>query len=158
MLFESTTTLLRSVVTSLENGGEIRWDDHLEYGNQCLYELHQMSRSTSRPSRADSDPRFHSVALPFERAIRAIPHVKLMMKGIRTKDKSAAVEGGRGALAQLDGIRPVVSSTEPKADRVPVNPPQAQIKAAHHHKKAENKKRETLAKRKPARASAATSQ
>src|SRR5580765_410769 len=58
MLFESTTFLLRSIVTSLEKNVEDKWDDHVEFGNQCLYELHQMSRSTSRPSKPDANAKF----------------------------------------------------------------------------------------------------
>src|SRR6185369_17259526 len=85
MLFDSTTILLRSIVTSVQRGGEIRWEDHLEFGNQCLYELHQMSRSTSRPSKADSHSKLQAGTPPFTRAIRAIPHVKSMMRAIRQR-------------------------------------------------------------------------
>src|ERR1041385_8194188 len=108
MLFESTALLLRSIVHSLENGGESRWDDHLESGNQCLYELHQMSRSSSRTKA--STVKFQVVTPPFERAIRTIPHVKSMMRAVRTKDRAAAIEGGRAALAEMDGTRTTASA------------------------------------------------
>jgi len=65
MLFESTTLLLRNLVHSLEDG-DTNWEDHLESGNQCIYELHQMSRPLNRNAQATTS----------ERAIRAIPHVK----------------------------------------------------------------------------------
>ncbi len=72
MLFESTSILLRSIVHSLENGSESRWDDHLESGNQCLYDLHQMARSSRRMNRADSKARFQVGTPPFARAVGAI--------------------------------------------------------------------------------------
>ncbi len=37
---------MRSVVQSLENGAEGRWDDLIQSGNQLLYEFHQISRSS----------------------------------------------------------------------------------------------------------------
>ena len=36
-----------------------------------------------------------------ERASKAIPHVKSMVRAIRRKDQTAAVESGRAALAEL---------------------------------------------------------
>src|SRR5664279_1395557 len=44
MLYDSTKALLQSILRSLETTGEIRWDEHTESGNACLYEMHQMSR------------------------------------------------------------------------------------------------------------------
>src|ERR1700692_405443 len=104
MLFDSTTVLLRSIVTSLENDGGTLWDNHLGYGNQCLYELHQMSRSAVRPAKAESS-KFHAGTPPFARAVRAIPHLKSMMRSLRLQDRAAAIESGRAALAEMDGTR-----------------------------------------------------
>jgi len=161
MLFDSTTVLLRSIVTSLENGGEIRWEDHLDFGNQCVYEIYQMSHSASRPSRADSNAKFQIGTPPFARAIRAIPHVKAMMRAIRHKDQSTAVEAGRAALAEMDGIRPTVSAApaiEAKVDTSqPVKPPKEPAKTIHRHNKVVKKQRTAVSKRKAGRASVAGS-
>ena len=43
MLYDSTKSLLQSILRSLETGDETRWDDQTESGNACLYEMHQMS-------------------------------------------------------------------------------------------------------------------
>jgi hypothetical protein len=161
MLFDSTTILLRSIVTSLENGGEIRWEDHLDFGNQCLYELHQMSHSVSRPSRADPNAKFQIGTPPFARAIRTIPHVKVMMRAIRQKDQSGAVEAGRAALAEMDGTKsaphPVASIELQAVTSLPVNLPDQPAKMVHRHKKPETRKRVAVSKRKPARTSVARS-
>lgn len=97
MLFESTTLLLRSIVHSLEGGDETKWDDHLDYGNQCIYELFQMSRPERRKYQGH-------VATVFDRASRAIPHVKLMNRAIRQRHRAEAIEYGRAAISEMNGI------------------------------------------------------
>jgi hypothetical protein len=107
MLFESTQTLLRSIVHSLEHNEESRWDDHLESGNQCLYELHQMSRQSQQAYRVEKSNGRPATVTPFsEKAIRAIPHVKLMMSAIRRRDQTAAIENGRIAIVEMSGCAP----------------------------------------------------
>src|SRR5690348_3604689 len=104
MLFESTTLVLRGIVNSLETAAETAWDDYLEYGRQCAYELAQMSRSSSRAYQArGSNPKFNAALPEFERAARAIPHVKLMNVAVRNKDRVAALQNGRAAVAEMDG-------------------------------------------------------
>jgi hypothetical protein len=98
MLFESTTVVLRCVVHSLETEDEPKWGDLLESGNECIYELHQMCR----PARV-AHTTAPIVRTAFERAFRAIPHVKLMNAAIRRKDPAAAIENGRAALAEMNG-------------------------------------------------------
>ena len=44
MLCESTKTLIMKIVYSLDELDESGWDGQLESGNQCLYEMHQMTR------------------------------------------------------------------------------------------------------------------
>ncbi len=103
MLFESTTLLLQDIVHSLESNNETMWEDHLEFGNQCVYELYQMSRP-SRPNDKSKSSRDTHGATPFERAIRAIPHVKAMNMAIRLKRRAAAIESGRAAIAEMSGM------------------------------------------------------
>jgi len=145
MLFESTTALLRSIVHSIENKDEPGWDDHLESGNQCLYELHQFARSSTSTYKS-SNAKFPVVAPAFERAIRAIPHVKLMMGAIRRRDQEAAVAGGRAAISEMIGIKtalPSVSSIEPKLDtRRPAKRPEGPPKNVHGHKRPAKQQRE----------------
>jgi len=44
MLYDSTKSLLRGILQSLETPGNVGWDDQVESGKQCLYEMHQMAR------------------------------------------------------------------------------------------------------------------
>src|SRR5262245_15712530 len=111
MLFESTGLFLRGIVNSLERDGDIPWDEHIESGRQCMFELHQMSRGSDRTYRADSNPKYKTVLPAPERASRAIPFVKLMNTAMRYRDRSAALESGKAAVAELSGTvisQPVV--------------------------------------------------
>ena len=160
MLFESTTTLLRGIVRSIENNGEAGWDDQLESGNQCLYELHQFARSSTRTYKS-SNAKFPVVAPAFERAILAIPHVKAMMRSIRQRDQAAAFQSGRAAIAQIDGTRTAPSYPPPgesKADTsIPVNSSEQPAKTIRGRKKPETRDRAVVATPKPGRVSAAIS-
>ena len=120
MLFESTTILLRSIVHSLEDSVEHGWDDHLQSGNQCLYELHQLARPTPDTRIADSKSSFPTVIPTFERAVRTIPNVNLMMGAIRRKDLHAALESGRAAIDTMNGSKAALPLDERTAETQPV--------------------------------------
>jgi len=106
MLYDSTKSLLQSILRSLETGDETRWDDQTESGNECLYEMHQMSGRLYRAYKSDSLNANSVVqsSLP-EKLNRAMPHVRTMVIAIRHKDQTRALEGGKAALAEMNGIR-----------------------------------------------------
>ena len=102
MLYYSTKTLLRSILESLEKTDEAEWDDRLEFGNQCLYEIHQMTRQSYQPYRKDSPKVQWPSQIPdFERAKQAMPHVKRMMSAIHRRDQAGALESAKAALAAM---------------------------------------------------------
>ena len=101
MLYDSTKSLLRGVVQSLEDTRADRWDDHAEAGVECLYEMHQMARSLYKGYRTEGGGGKPGQIPVHERAQRALPHVKLMVRAIRRKDKVAAAASGAAALAEL---------------------------------------------------------
>jgi len=123
MLYESTKSLLLSILRSLETSDEIRWDDQIESGNACLYEMHQMCVPRYRAYRSDN---FNAAlaaqsTLP-EKLSRAMPHVRTMVIAIRHKDRNLALESGRTALAEMNGANspvPSASSTAPKVETTP---------------------------------------
>ena len=92
MLYYSTKTLLRTILHSLETATEVGWDDQIESGKECLYELHQMSGPGVT---AQSDRQVT------EKMNRAIPHVNSMLRAIRRRDRDAAVEHGKAAFAEM---------------------------------------------------------
>ncbi|MEI9974107.1 MAG: hypothetical protein WDO73_19880 [Ignavibacteriota bacterium] len=44
MLLESTKTLMLTILHSLDAPDRTGWDDPIESGNECLYEIYQMTR------------------------------------------------------------------------------------------------------------------
>jgi hypothetical protein len=120
MLYDSTKSLLQSILRSLETGDETRWDDQTESGNACLYEMHQMSGPLYTPYRPDK-VKANSLAQSnlSEKLTRAIPHVRAMVIAIRHKDQTRALECGKAALAELNGTTASISSgrcTEPTTE------------------------------------------
>jgi|SRR6478672_7360209 hypothetical protein len=101
MLYDSTKVLLRSMLFSLQSTGTIGWEDQAELAAECSYEVHQMARPMYRGYRTDSVNKAVLLVHVSERAARAIPHVKLMVRAIRRQDQVAAVESGRAALAEM---------------------------------------------------------
>ena len=101
MLYDSTRVFLTGILRSLQSKDTVKWEDHLEWGGECLYEMHQMARPQYQGYRTDASSRVPSFVPVHLRAGRAIPHVKSMVKAIRRKDQAAAVESGRAALAEM---------------------------------------------------------
>ena len=102
MLYDSTKVLLQSIVLSLEAGESSELEDRLERGKNCLYEMHQMCRSSYRAYRSDAPNAKYPAQLPItERLNRAMPHVKAMVSAMRRGDEATAIERGRAALAAM---------------------------------------------------------
>jgi len=120
MLYESTKSLLQSILLSLETGDETRWDDLTESGNACRYEMHQMSGPQYMAYRSDKRNANSALqgTLP-EKLVRAMPHVRLMVIAIRHKDQIRALESGTAALAEMNGTINLTASDcsqEPATD------------------------------------------
>jgi hypothetical protein len=99
MLYDSSKALLCNILLSLQNTDKIRWDEQVELADEFSYEMHQMARPRYQGYRPDP---MHKALVPVsERAARAIPHVKSMVRAIRRKDQAAAVESGTAALVEM---------------------------------------------------------
>jgi hypothetical protein len=101
MLYDSTKVLLSGILRTLEGAGRIGWEDQLELASECSYEVHQMARVMYKGYKTDPGNRTPVVVPVSERAARAIPHVKSLVRAIRRKDQIAAVESGKAALAEM---------------------------------------------------------
>ena len=102
MLQESTKTLLLAILHSLETAGESGWDDQIELGKECLYEMHQMTRPSFKAYRMNTyDAKWPAHIPNSDKLNRAMPHVKLMVSAIRRKDHATAIENGKAALAAM---------------------------------------------------------
>jgi hypothetical protein len=111
MLYDSTRSLLQGILRSLETDDQTGWDDQTESGNACLYEMHQMSKPLYKAYKSDSLRTDSLVQRTLQdRLGRAMPHVRTMVIAIRHKDQPRALESGKTALAEMNGIR--VASAE----------------------------------------------
>lgn len=160
MLFESTKLLLRSIVRSLESGDETGWDAHQESCNQLLYELHQMSRSSTNTYRKELNSNFHPVVPSFDRAVRAIPRVKLLNIAVRQKNRAAAIENGKAAMSEMDGTstsRTSASNAIPTPERNGSENPTIEARRLVQRHNNPEPQRSSVVKRKGVRVSKATS-
>jgi hypothetical protein len=104
MLFDSTRSLLQSIVLTLERtGDESRWDDQTESGNACLFEMHQMSGRLYKAYKTDPHgTRADTQGSLIEKLNRALPHVRLMTIAIRRRDRVMALKNGKAGLAEMN--------------------------------------------------------
>jgi hypothetical protein len=109
VLYDSTKSLLQSILRSLETGDETQWDDRTESGNARLYEMHQMSEPLYTAYRTDRLIA-NSVAQSSlsEKLNRAMPYVRTMVIAIRHKDQTTALESGKAALAEMNETSPLI--------------------------------------------------
>jgi hypothetical protein len=101
MLYDSTRVLLGGMLRSLQSSGKVGWEDQIELGGECLYEMHQMARPLYKGYRTDGSQKSATLLPVYERASRAIPHLKIMVRAIRRKDQVTAVQSGKAALAEM---------------------------------------------------------
>ncbi|MBZ5581055.1 MAG: hypothetical protein LAQ30_02415 [Acidobacteriia bacterium] len=108
MLFDSTRSLLQSIVLTLERtGDESRWDDQTESGKACLFEMHQMSGRAYKAYRTDTlGAKTGPQRSLSERLDRAIPHVRSMTIAIRRRDRAMALKSGKAGLAEMNDANP----------------------------------------------------
>jgi hypothetical protein len=120
MLYESTKSLLQSIVESLETDDRARWDDRTESGNACLYEMHQMSRPFYSGYKSDSlSANSAGQNTISEMVNRAMPHVRTMVLAIRHKNQTRAIASGRAALAEMNGASHFRGSGKNRETRKP---------------------------------------
>jgi hypothetical protein len=99
MVYDSTKTLLCSIIRSLETVDDAAWDDLHESGKECIYEMSQMSRQSYQPCRKDSANTQWPSRLPDSE--KGIEHVKVMVSAIRHRDQGTALESAKAALAAM---------------------------------------------------------
>ena len=103
MLCESTKTLMQTILHSLTATEQTEWDDPIELGNECLFEMHQMTRPSYRAHKTTGSEKWPSHLPNVAAFSRAMPHVKAMMSAIRRKNRLTALESGKAALAEMNG-------------------------------------------------------
>jgi len=96
---------MRTILHSLDAADQAGWDDPTEFGNECLYEMHQMTRPLYKGYKTTGLMKWPSHLPDLGALSRALPHVKAMMGAIHRKDRSTAIESGNAALAEMNSLR-----------------------------------------------------
>src|SRR5438105_10302956 len=156
MLYDSTKVLLQSILqsleTSLKTGDKTGWDDQIEAGMQCLYEMHQMTRPSYRAYK-NSDAKWPTHIPDPTKLKLAMPHVKAMVTAVRRRDQPTALASGRAALAEMNGAGPLRSSAC-SPDAGTESPEFSHV--VRKHKKSAGEHRPVVEKRRAGRASVAS--
>jgi hypothetical protein len=101
MLYDSTKILLGTLLRSLQNVDKAKWDEQIECCGECLFEIHQMARPKYQGYKLDAAGKAANPVPVYERANRAIPYMKLMVRAVRRHDHVTAVVNGKAALAEM---------------------------------------------------------
>jgi len=98
MLYDSTKSLLRNILRTLESPGSTGWDDQVESSKACLFEMYQMSHGLLKAYKTDKSG---TQAQDTQRVLRAMPHVRSMASAIRLRDQAKAIAASKAALAEM---------------------------------------------------------
>ena len=91
---------LKTILEWLDGTDEAGWERQIEVGEECRADMERMARPTYRrdkaayaqgPQRNPDAPRLN----------RAIPHVRAMLNAMLSRNRAAASEHGKAALAVL---------------------------------------------------------
>jgi hypothetical protein len=92
---------LKNILDWLDGTDEAAWEPQIELGEECRSEMERLARPKY------SGPRKGSHVFGPERnpdagkLNRAIPHVRAMLGAMRNRNRAAALEHGRAALAVM---------------------------------------------------------
>jgi len=92
---------LKNIVEWLDGTDKAGWERQIELGEQCRSDLERMARpiySGARKGGHAFGPERNPNAA---RLNRAIPHVRALLTAMRNRNRTAAVEHGRAALAVM---------------------------------------------------------
>lgn len=93
---------LKGILEWLEGTDEGGWEDQIKLGEECRSDMERMARpiygrDKTRKRSAQGPERNPDAG----RLNRAIPHVRAMLTAMRSRNRTAALEHGRAALAVM---------------------------------------------------------
>jgi len=93
---------LKAMLEWLDGADEGGWEDQIELGEECRSDMERMARPIYRRNKTGSHSAQGRERNPdAERLNRAIPHVRAMLRAMRSRNRAAALEHGRLALAAM---------------------------------------------------------
>ena len=99
-MYEDSKNSLKNIVEWLGSSDEDGWEGQLEHGEAAREDLERMARPDYHRGRGrgfqgpQNDPNAN-------RLNKAIPHVRAMLKAMQDKNREAALEQGKLAIAMM---------------------------------------------------------
>lgn len=93
---------LKSILEWLDGTDEAGWEGQIELGEECRSDMERTARPIYRRDKTGSRSAQGPERSPdAERLNRATPHVRAMLGAMRSRNRAAALEHGRAALAVM---------------------------------------------------------
>jgi hypothetical protein len=92
---------LKNVLEWLDGSDHARWERQIELGEECRSEMERLARPKYGGARKGSHTFGPERDPDAGRLDRAIPHVRAMLSAMRNRNRAAALEHGRAAMAVM---------------------------------------------------------
>jgi hypothetical protein len=101
-MYADSKEALKNILDWLDGTDEAGWESQIELGEQCRSDMERMARPIYRGAKARSHGALGPERSPDAGKLnRAIPHVRAMLTAMRNRNRTAALEHGRAALAVM---------------------------------------------------------
>ncbi len=95
-MYDGSKDSLKSILAWLQGTDEGGWEAQIESGEGCRSDMERMARPIY--GRGKTGPERNPDS---EKLNHAVPHVRAMLTAMRNRNRAAAVEHGRAALAVM---------------------------------------------------------
>jgi len=101
-MYSDAKNSLKSILDWLAGTDEGGWEHQIELGEQCKSDMERLARPIYRGAKARSHGALGPERDPNAGKLnRATPHVRAMLTAMRNRNRAAALEHGRAALAVM---------------------------------------------------------
>ena len=97
-MYADSRNSLKNILQWLEGTDDAGWENQIELGEECRSDMERMARPIYRRNRTFQPPERNPDAAKLD---RASPHVRAMLHAMRSRNRTAALEHGRAALAVM---------------------------------------------------------
>jgi len=95
MTYGEAKNSLNSILEWLEKNDDAGWESQIDLGEECRSDMERVARPNYTRRKVGSAPD-HNPHLN-----RVIPHMRAMLASMRSRNRAAALEHGRAALAAM---------------------------------------------------------
>lgn len=101
-MYDDSKTSLKNILEWLDGTDETEWDRQIQLGEECRSDMERMARPIYTGAKARSHGALGPERGPNAGKLdRAIPHVRAMLHAMQNRNRAAAVEHGKAAIAVM---------------------------------------------------------